>query len=107
MGVFQLYPDKSGRTRFRLKADNGGIILASEAYTTRSSALNGIASVKLNATNDGRYERKATKAGHSFNLKAANHRVVGTSEVYTTEAAREKGIAAVKKAAPTARVEGA
>lgn len=106
MGFFQLYPDRSGHTRFRLKADNGEVILASEAYTTRASALEGIASVQANAALDIRYERKATPAGHSFNLKAANHRVIGTSEVYTTEAARENGIAAVKRVAPAARIEG-
>ena len=42
---FELYQDKVGRFRFRLKARNGAIIAVSEAYTTKVSCENGIASV--------------------------------------------------------------
>jgi uncharacterized protein len=48
-GKFELYSDKSGKYRFRLKASNGQIIAASEAYETKASARNGIESVKSNA----------------------------------------------------------
>jgi len=48
-GKFELYTDKSGKFRFRLKASNGQIIAASEAYNSKASALNGIESVKKNA----------------------------------------------------------
>lgn len=48
-GKFELYPDKSGQYRFRLKAGNGEVIAVSEAYTTKSSAEKGIQSVKNNA----------------------------------------------------------
>ena len=48
-GKFELYADKSGKFRFRLKASNGQIIAASEAYNSKSSALNGIQSIKTNA----------------------------------------------------------
>ena len=47
---FELYQDKVGRFRFRLKARNGAIIAVSEAYTTKVSCENGIASVRLNAS---------------------------------------------------------
>lgn len=46
---FELYQDKAGEYRFRLKARNGEIILASEGYKEKSSCLNGIESVKKNA----------------------------------------------------------
>ncbi|MBO5517465.1 MAG: YegP family protein [Firmicutes bacterium] len=46
---FEVYTDKAGETRFRLKASNGEIILASEGYTAKKSCLNGIESVKKNA----------------------------------------------------------
>ena len=46
---FELYTDKAGETRFRLKATNGQIIASSgEGYTTKAAALNGIQSVKKN-----------------------------------------------------------
>jgi len=46
---FELYEDKAGEFRFRLKARNGEIIATSEGYKTKDSALNGIESVKKNA----------------------------------------------------------
>lgn len=46
---FELYTDKAGEFRFRLKATNGQIIATSEGYTALKSCLNGIRSVKENA----------------------------------------------------------
>ena len=46
---FELYRDKAGFFRFRLKARNGEIIAVSETYTARAGCLNGIESVKKNA----------------------------------------------------------
>lgn len=48
-GKFELYCDKSGQWRFRLKATNGQTIAASQGYATKESALNGIDSVRRNA----------------------------------------------------------
>lgn len=46
---FEVYLDKGGEYRFRLKAKNGQAIAASEAYKAKASCLNGIESVKKNA----------------------------------------------------------
>ena len=46
---FEMYLDKAGQYRFRLKARNGQIIATSEGYTTRASCENGIDSVRKNA----------------------------------------------------------
>jgi hypothetical protein len=48
-GIFEVYKDKGGEYRFRLKASNGQNILASEGYKQKSSATNGIVSVTKNA----------------------------------------------------------
>ena len=105
MGKYQLFKDKAPQFRFRLKAGNGEIILASEGYTTKAAAENGINSVRVNSPQDERYERKETAAGWSFNLRASNGQVIGTSEVYTSAAAREKGIESVKANGPESPVE--
>ena len=52
-GKFEIIRDKRGEFRFRLKAGNGEIIASSEGYKTKASALNGIDSVKKNATDAG------------------------------------------------------
>lgn len=46
---FELYADKAGEFRFRLKARNGEIIAVSEGYKAKASCLNGIDSVRRNA----------------------------------------------------------
>ena len=46
---FEMYLDKAGEFRFRLKARNGEIIATSEGYKAKASCLNGIESVKKNA----------------------------------------------------------
>jgi len=46
---FEMYEDKGGEFRFRLKARNGEIIATSEGYKTKASCENGIDSVKKNA----------------------------------------------------------
>jgi len=46
---FEMYQDKAGQYRFRLKARNGQIIATSEGYVTKVNCENGIQSVKKNA----------------------------------------------------------
>ena len=46
---FEVYADKSGEFRFRLKARNGEIIAVSEGYKAKASCMNGIESVRRNA----------------------------------------------------------
>ena len=102
-GKFEIFMDKAGEYRFRLKAGNGEIILASEGYKQKASAENGIASVQKNASEDARYERKETASGKPmFNLKASNGQVIGTSEQYSSSSARDNGIETVKNNAPSA-----
>jgi len=105
-GKFEIYKDKAGEFRFRLKASNGQIILASEGYKAKTSCKNGIESVRKNSQSDGRFDRRETKTGKArFNLKAANGQVIGTSESYESTKARENGIASVAKNAPDAKVD--
>ena len=46
---FEVYADKAGEFRFRLKATNGQVIAISEGYTTMKNCMNGVESVKKNA----------------------------------------------------------
>lgn len=46
---FEIYTDKAGEYRFRLKARNGEIIAVSEGYTAKAGCENGIESVRKNA----------------------------------------------------------
>lgn len=46
---FEVYKDKAGEFRFRLKARNGQIIAVGEGYKAKASCLNGIESIRKNA----------------------------------------------------------
>jgi len=48
-GKFEVYKDKKGEYRFRLKAGNGEIIATGEAYSSKDACLKGIDSVRRNA----------------------------------------------------------
>jgi uncharacterized protein YegP (UPF0339 family) len=101
-GKYELFKS-SGHFYFRLKAGNGEIILQSQAYTEKSGAENGIASVAHHSPDDQYYDRKTSTSGNPyFNLKAANSQVIGTSEMYSSTSARETGISSVKANGPVA-----
>ena len=64
-GKFEVYKDKAGEFRFRLKAGNGQNILGSEGYSKKASCMNGIESVKKNAASAEVVETERTRAaGH-------------------------------------------
>ena len=48
-GKFEVYTDKGGKFRFRLKAGNGQVIAVGEAYESKAACMNGIASIQKNA----------------------------------------------------------
>ena len=97
-GKYDLKKSPSGKHMFNLKAANGQIILTSELYDSKKAAENGIASVKKNAGNDARFERKESKKGQPcFVLKAANGQTIGKSEMYSGKSGMENGIASVRK----------
>ena len=103
MGKFVISTRKNGEFQFNLKAGNGEIILTSEGYTAKTSCLNGVESVRKNASDDSRYERKEAKNGKFFfNLKAGNGQVIGNSELYESASGRDKGIESVKRNAQDA-----
>ena len=53
MSKFEVYRDDAGEFRFRLKADNGETVAASEGYGTRAGAHTGAEAVKAAAASAG------------------------------------------------------
>ncbi len=105
MAKFEIYKDKKEEFRFRLKANNDQIVLASEAYKAMAGCTNGIESVRKNSQDDSKFERLTSESGENFfNLKATNGQVIGTSQMYSSSSAMEIGIKSVKKNSPDAEV---
>ncbi|MGM9475653.1 YegP family protein [Pedobacter sp. GSP4] len=106
MGKFVISKRSNGEFQFNLKAGNGQVILTSEGYAAKSSCENGIASVKNNAQDDSKFEKKTSSNGkYHFSLKATNGQIIGSSEMYESAAARDNGIESVKNNAPEADIE--
>lgn len=104
-GKFEIYKDKAGEFRFRLKSGNGETILSSEGYKSKASAKNGVASVQKNGGDESRFDKSETSSGKfRFSLRAANKQVIGTSQNYASASGRNNGIKAVGRAADGAKV---
>lgn len=105
-GKFELKKSKNDKFYFNLKAGNGQVILTSEMYESKPAAMNGIESVKKNAAEDSRFEKRVNTANEPyFILKAGNGQEIGRSEYYSSEAALNNGIESVKKNTPEAEVD--
>lgn len=103
---FEIKEAKDGQYFFNLKAGNGEVILTSQMYKAKSSAINGAESVRNNASDDTLFERKVSSNEKPyFTLKAKNHQVIGKSGFYKSSAAMEKGIDSVKRSATEARID--
>lgn len=105
LGRFEIKTSTNGQFHFNLKAGNGETILSSELYNSRSGAEKGIESVKKNAVDGKRFERKVNKNQEPyFVLKAGNGEIIGISESFSSETAMENAISSVMLNAPTAEI---
>ena len=96
-GYYELKLAKNGEFFFNLLAGNNQGILKSEMYSSKSAAMNGIASIQTNCTDDGQYECKESTNGKAyFVLKAKNHQIIGQSQMYDADAGCKNGIESVK-----------
>jgi uncharacterized protein YegP (UPF0339 family) len=106
-GYYTLRTTEDDGFMFNLKAGNHEIILTSQVYRSRQSALEGIESVRNNSQLDSRFERKVAKDGSPyFVLLASNGQVIGKSEMYSGPVAMEKGIRSVVNNGPSQVVKG-
>ncbi len=106
MGKFVISKRTDGEFQFNLLAGNGQVILTSEGYTAKAGCENGIESVRKNAQDDSKFERKtSTNDKFYFTLKATNGQVIGASQMYESESGRDNGIASVKENAPESTID--
>jgi uncharacterized protein YegP (UPF0339 family) len=105
-GKFEVYKDKAGEFRFRLKAANGQNILASEGYSAKAGCMNGIESVQKNSQDPDRFKVKKSDSGKSsFSLTSSNGQVVGASQSYDSESGCSNGMKSVAECAPGATID--
>ncbi len=102
---YQISPTTNAKFIFNLKAENNQVILTSQVYEQKQSALVGIESVQANGSDPKNFEMKTSVASEPyFVLKAQNGLVIGTSQMYSSTAAAEIGIASVQINSPSKEI---
>ena len=103
---FVLKKAAGGQFMFNLVANNGKVVLTSERYKSRASAVNGIKSVKKHAKAAKNFDRGKTRSGGGkFVLKALNGETIGRSQTYAGSSGVTGGIQSVKRCAPGGKIE--
>ncbi len=101
---FELYQDKSGKYRFRFRANNGQIIAASaHGNRARGKTKNDIVNIK-----EGRVEAELftdAEGQHRWRMVHNNEIVATGSEGYKAKRSAKNGLESVLKRAPEAPVE--
>lgn len=100
-GKFTMWQSTDGQWRFNLKSGNGAILLTSEAYTSRTGALNGILSVQENGVDKAMYAVVPASKGYLLHLKAGNGETIGFSEVYSTKSSATRAVTSSVRAVTT------
>ena len=105
---FEVYKDKAGEFRWRLKAANGETLATGgQGYKEKADAKHGIELVQKSGTDDKlKYEfYEDAKKEHRWRMKAANGQIVAaSSEGYKAKADAEKAVADIKAHAAKAEV---
>lgn len=99
-GKFTMWQAGDG-WHFNLKSGNGSILLTSEAYTSRTGAINGMLSVQDNGVDAAMYTVNQTATGWNLHLKAANRESIAFSQVYSTKSSATRAISSSVKAVTT------
>src|SRR5687767_4591991 len=80
---FEIFKGADGKHYFHVVSKNGKIVMRSQAYTTRASAVTGVESVRTNGVDPANYKLLQARNGEWYlNLYAQNHEVIATSETY-------------------------
>jgi uncharacterized protein len=103
VGRFETFVGRNGQYYFQLLAGNGEQVLASEGYTTLTSAKNGVASVRSNGTSSANYQLRQDSSGQSYVvLVAGNGQVIAVGQRYGSAATAITSVATLVRVVKTA-----
>ncbi|MDX2093711.1 MAG: YegP family protein [Kofleriaceae bacterium] len=100
-GKLAFSKDAGGKWRFNVKAGNGSVLLSSEAYTSRTGAINGALSVLENGVDPAQYLVNKTTTGWNIHLRAGNNESIAFSQVYATKSSATRAVTSSVRAVTT------
>lgn len=93
---FEVFKGLDSKHYFHVRALNGEIVLQSQSYASKTSALNGAISVNTNGADATKYTVLAAADGqYYFTLKAANGAIIARSETYVSKSNAQRAVAGV------------
>lgn len=94
---FEVFSGEDKKFYFHLRAGNGEIILVSQAYTAKSSALSGIKSVEANGTSAAQWKiYSAINGEYGIRLVAGNGQTIGSGELYASQSNAQKAVSTIE-----------
>ena len=100
-GKFDIWQATDGQWHFHLKSGNGGILLTSEAYSSRTAAITGVLATTGNGIDDNQYQVLPATHGYLLHLVAGNNEVISFSQVYSTKSSATRAITSCVHAVTT------
>ncbi|MDB4958609.1 MAG: hypothetical protein JWO36_6178 [Myxococcales bacterium] len=97
-GSVDLWQDASSQWHFHVVSGNKRILLASEAYSSRTGAINGLLSTLDNGVDPAQYKVLPAAHGYLLHLVAANNEVIGFTESYASKASATRAITSCVRA---------
>lgn len=95
---FETFVGRDGKTYFRLRAQNGQIVLQSQGYSSKSGAQGGISSVKTHGVDATRFEIfEGADGQHTFRLTASNGKIIARGEMYASKSNALRGADRVRE----------
>ncbi|MFW5845825.1 MAG: YegP family protein [Planctomycetota bacterium] len=103
---YLLKRDPEQRFVFSLVGADQEVVLTSEGYERKSSALKGIRAVQRNCLRPERYRAlSSADRGSYFVLRSTNNKIIGISRMFPDARSRSDGMEAVRRAGGTVRVQ--
>ncbi len=104
-GKFEMYRDEGGKFVFRLRAENGDIILHSQAYPSQIECSRAIRAAQDSSKDRLCYVDHSPQAdAYYFNLVTVSGEILGTNQIFSTESGRANGVKRVTRCASVADV---
>jgi uncharacterized protein YegP (UPF0339 family) len=94
---FEVFTGEDKKFYFHLRAANGEIILVSQAYTAKSSAVSGIKSVESNGASASQWKVfSAINGDYGIRLVAGNGQTIGSGELYVSQSNAQKAVSSLE-----------
>ena len=101
-GKMDLFQSSDSQWRFRVNSGNGRVLMSSEAYSSRTNAINGALSVLENGVDPLQYQlNEGANGKYNLRLLAANSQTIAFTQQYSTKSSAKRAVGSCVNALTT------